>query len=142
MQNPFYSASPYGLHLGLAFIRIVTGGLMVFHGLELFDAEKIKSYGQWLTDLKFPAPVLMAYLGKGAEFAGGILLVAGFFTRFAALLIALTMLVVTFFMGSGKVFTDDQHPFLFVLLAALFFFTGPGQWSLDHLFFTDKNRRI
>ena len=115
---------------------------MVFHGLELFDAEKIKSYGQWLTDLKFPAPVLMAYLGKGAEFAGGILLVAGFFTRFAALLIALTMLVVTFFMGSGKVFTDDQHPFLFVLLAALFFFTGPGQWSLDHLFFTDKNRRI
>lgn len=111
---------------------------MLYHGLELFDAEKIRGYGQWLSDLNFPAPVLMANLGKGAELAGGILLVLGFFTRPAALLIAVTMLTVCFFMGNGRIFTDDQHPFLFVLLAALFFFTGPGQWSLDHFFFTHK----
>lgn len=141
MNNPFFSASPYGLHFGLALIRVITGVLMIYHGLELFDAEKIKGYGQWLSDLKFPAPVLMAYLGKGAEFAGGILLLLGFFTRSAALLIAVTMLVVSFFMGNGKLFTDDQHPFLFVLLAMLFFFTGPGHWSLDHFFFTNKNQR-
>ena len=140
MPNPFYSASPYLLHAGLALIRMITGVLMVYHGLEVFDAEKIKGYGQWLSDLNFPAPVLMAYFGKGAELAGGILLLLGFFTRAAALLIAVTMLVVSFFMGSGKVFTDDQHPFLFVLLAALFFFTGPGQWSLDHVFFSNKKQ--
>lgn len=140
MRNPFFSASPFGFHFGLALLRIITGGLMIFHGMELFDAGKMIKYGQWLSDLTFPAPVLMAYLGKGAEFAGGILLAAGFFTRFAALLIAVTMLVVCLFMGSGKIFTDDQHPFLFVLLAALFFFTGPGQWSLDHIFFTHKKQ--
>jgi putative oxidoreductase len=141
MRSPFFSALPYGLHFGLALVRIITGVLMIYHGLELFDAEKMKGYGQWLTDLNFPAPVLMGYLGKGAEFAGGLLLLVGFFTRFAALLIAITMLVVCLFMGHGRLFTDDQHPFLFVLLGIVFFFTGPGQWSLDHLFFTDKNRR-
>ena len=140
MPNPFYSAEPYGLHAGLALVRIVTGAFMLYHGLELFDADKIKGYGQWLSDLTFPAPVLMAYLGKGAELAGGILLILGLFTRSAALLIAVTMLTVCFFMGSGKVFTDDQHPFLFVLLAALFFFTGPGKWSLDHFFFSPKKQ--
>ncbi len=140
MHNSFYAASPYRLDFGLALVRMITGTLMIYHGLELFDADKLKGYTQWLTDLKFPAPALMAYLGKGAEFAGGILLAAGLFTRFAALLIAITMLVVTFFMGSGKLFTDDQHPFLFVLLGAVFFFTGPGQWSLDHVFFTHKKK--
>lgn len=140
MPNPFYSAEPYVLHTGLALVRMVTGALMLYHGLELFDAEKIRNYGQWLSDLTFPSPVLMAYLGKGAELAGGILLLLGLFTRSAALLIAVTMLVVCFFMGKGRIFTDDQHPFLFVLLAALFFFTGPGKWSLDHFFFTPKKQ--
>jgi putative oxidoreductase len=140
MSNPFYSSSPYKVHVGLALVRIITGVLMIYHGLELFDAEKIKGYGQWLSDLTFPAPVLMAYLGKGAELAGGIMLVLGLFTRSAALLIAIAMLTVCFLMGKGKVFTDDQHPFLFVLLAVLFFFTGPGQWSLDYFFFTHKKQ--
>ncbi|HEV7333768.1 MAG TPA: DoxX family protein [Flavisolibacter sp.] len=140
MPNPFYSAEPYLQHAGLALVRMITGVLMIYHGMELFDAEKIRGYGQWLSDLTFPAPVLMAYLGKGAELAGGILLVLGLFTRPAALLIAVTMLTVCFLMGSGKIFTDDQHPFLFVLLAVLFIFTGPGQWSLDHIFFTRKKQ--
>lgn len=113
---------------------------MIYHGLEVFDTDKMIKYGQWLSDLTFPAPVLMAYLGKGAELAGGILLALGLFTRPAALLIAVAMLTVCFFMGNGRLFTDDQHPFLFVLLAALFFFTGPGQWSLDHIFFTPKKQ--
>jgi putative oxidoreductase len=47
--------------------------------------------------------------------------------------LAITMLTVTFGMGHGKVFTDDQHPFLFVLLALAFFFTGPGKWSMDRI---------
>jgi putative oxidoreductase len=38
-------------------------------------------------------------------------------------------------MGEGKIFTDSQHPFLFALLAAVFFFNGPGPWSLDYHFF-------
>lgn len=113
--------------------------LMIYHGYEVFDADKMKGYEQRLTDLKFPSPSLMAYLGKGGEFVVGILLMIGFLTRFAAIFLAITMAVICFIMGKGKVFTDDQHPFLFILLAAIFFFTGAGKWSVDQLLFRNKN---
>jgi putative oxidoreductase len=140
IRNQFLSASPFWFNGGVALVRIITGALMIYHGIEVFDADKMKNYAKWLTDLKFPSPLLMAYLGKGSELVCGALLLVGLFTRPAALLLAVTMLVILFGMGHGKIFTDDQHPFLFVLLALLFFFTGPGKWSLDQRFFTEKNR--
>lgn len=139
MLKSFGFFSPAFLSFGFAAIRVITGILMVYHGLEVFDADKIAGYGRWLTDLGFPAPKLMAYLGKGTEFVGGLLLAAGLFTRLAALALAITMLLVCFGMGQGRVFTDDQHPFLFVLLAAIFFFTGAGKWSMDSLIFGHRN---
>lgn len=139
MQNRLLHLSPFFLSLGFAVIRVITGVLMVYHGWEVLEADKMKGYGDWLKDLKFPAPYVMAYLGKGAEFVGGLLLTVGLFTRLAALALAVTMLLVCFGMGHGRIFTDDQHPFLFVLLSFLFFFTGAGKWSLDHYFFPTKN---
>ena len=133
--------SPHGLwyHEGLALVRVTTGILMTYHGYEVFMVDKMDGYHQWLSDLKFPSPAFMAYLGKGAELIGGILLTLGLFTRFAAILIAITMAVVCFGMGDGKFMTNDQHPFLFVLISLLFFFTGAGKYSLDYLFFNNTN---
>jgi putative oxidoreductase len=127
--------SPLFLSAGFAFIRIVSGALMIYHGLEVFNGDKMSGYGNWLRDLRFPVPVAMAWLGKGSELVGGILLAVGLFTRTAALLLTITMLVVCFGLGNGRIFTDDQHPFLFALLTAIFFFTGGGKWSIDHLIF-------
>ncbi|HEY0751017.1 MAG TPA: DoxX family protein [Chitinophagaceae bacterium] len=133
--------SPGGLwyHEGLALVRVTTGILMIYHGYEVFMGDKMDGYNQWLTDLKFPSPAFMAYLGKGAELVGGILLTLGLFTRLAAILLAITMAVVCFGMGDGKFLTNDQHPFLFVLISLLFFFTGAGKYSLDSLFFNNTN---
>jgi putative oxidoreductase len=139
MLKSFGFISPLFLSVGFAAVRVITGVLMMYHGIEVFDAEKIRGYGQWLTDLSFPAPLLMAYLGKGAEFVGGLLLAAGLFTRLAALVLAVTMLIICFGMGQGRIFTDDQHPFLFVLLTAVFFFTGAGKWSIDSRIFGHRN---
>lgn len=139
-NSPFLSANPIRFNSGLALVRIVTGGLMIYHGLEVFEADKIKGYEQWLGDLKFPAPLVMAYLGKGGEFVGGILLALGLFTRLASLLLASIMAVICFGMSNGKFYADDQHPFLFILLSLLFIFTGPGKWSLDRVFFSRKDR--
>jgi len=49
------------------------------------------------------------------------------------------MLYISLFVGTGKIWYQDQHPFLFVLLALVFFFTGPGKYSIDHILFTKKN---
>jgi uncharacterized membrane protein YphA (DoxX/SURF4 family) len=40
-------------------------------------------------------------------------------------------------MGEGHVLSGDSA-FLLLLIFLHFFFTGPGKWSLDNLFFTKK----
>jgi putative oxidoreductase len=97
---------------GLATIRIITGLLMAYHG--------------WV------------YIGKGLELVTGICFVLGLFTRVAALLMVLDMLFICFKVGNGRFWYEDQHPFIFALLALLFFFTGPVKWSIDLLRFKNK----
>jgi uncharacterized membrane protein YphA (DoxX/SURF4 family) len=45
------------------------------------------------------------------------------------------MCYLVFFLGKGNIWYDDQHPFLFVLLALVFFFTGGGRISVENLLF-------
>lgn len=80
----------------------------------------------------------MVYIGKAAELVGGILLSLGLFTRIACVILIIVMSYIAFFVGHGKIWYEDQHPFLFVLLAFIFFFTGPGNFSLDKLIFNNK----
>ena len=139
-MNRFFSPSPLWQQEGIAIVRIIVGFFMIYHGWEVFDAAKMKEYTTWNTFKDYGAPAFMVYLGKGAELVGGILLTLGLFTRLACLIIAGTMLYIVFFVGNGKFWMQDQHPFLFVLLAFVFFFTGPGKWSLDQLIFRRYNR--
>jgi uncharacterized membrane protein YphA (DoxX/SURF4 family) len=139
-MKPLFSTSTIGYHPDLAFVRIIVGLFMVYHGWEVFDEEKMKEYLTWDPFQNSPAQ-LMVYAGKLSELIGGSLLVLGFLTRIATLLITGTMLYISLFVGSGKIWCEDQHPFLFVLLGLIFFFTGPGRHSLDHLVFTKTNNR-
>jgi putative oxidoreductase len=116
---------------GLAIIRILTGLLMLYHGLELFDSSKMDEYLKWDAIKKFPVPEIMVYLGKLIEFAGGIFFILGFFTRVAAVVMAINMFFICFYIGNGRFYYEDQHPFIFGLLCLVFFFYGAGTWSLD-----------
>jgi len=123
---------------GIALVRIIVGFFMIYHGLEVFDKEIMKGYLTWDSFKGFSSPAFMVYMGKIAELVAGIFLTSGLFTRFASLVLIFTMLYVSFFVGHGKVWYEDQHPFLFVLLGLIFFFTGPGKWSVDHLLFSKR----
>ena len=138
----FFSAQGFAQHTGLGLIRIIVGAFMVYHGLEVFLHDKMVGYAQWLSDLHFPAPSTMAYLGKGSELVGGIFLLLGLFTRLAVIPLIITMGVIAFGMGHGKIWMDDQHPFLFMLLCLVFFFYGPGRFSLDKLLFKKNDPRL
>ena len=123
---------------GLAILRIITGLLMAYHGWEVFDSNKMSEYAKWDTVKTLPAAAFMVYLGKGLEFISGTLLVLGLFTRLAALFMAINMLFICFIVGNGKFYYEDQHPFIFAMLAMVFFFTGPVKWSIDQLIFKGK----
>jgi putative oxidoreductase len=117
---------------GLALIRIITGALLIYHGHELLVPAQMKGYTQWLGDLHYPLPAMFAHAGKAAELLGGISLLLGLWMRVFLVPLILTLLLITFTMGHGKVFTDDQHPFVLALLCAVFFCSGPGAWSVDN----------
>ncbi|GAB3995424.1 hypothetical protein GCM10028807_35520 [Spirosoma daeguense] len=129
----FFSAEGIYQGVGLALIRIIVGLLLTYHGWEVFDPIKMKEYADWDVFKGTSSATLMVYLGKGSELVAGILFATGFLIRLACLITIGTMLYISFFIGHGKIWYEDQHPFLFVLLALVFFFTGSGQWSIDAL---------
>ena len=127
-MNNFFSPEPFYQQTGIGILRIITGLLLVYHGIELFDAETMKVYTTW-DSLK--ASTLLPYIGKAGELISGILLTIGLFTRPACIIIMATFIYITFFVGGGKFWYQDQHPFMFVLMSLVFIFTGPGNFSVD-----------
>jgi putative oxidoreductase len=136
-MNPFFSHSPILLDKGIAVIRIVIGFLLIYHGIEIFFPETMNSYLQW-DMFKGPYGKFMVYAGKTTEFIAGILLSLGLLTRVCALLLIGNFSYITFFVGQGRFWYEDQHPFMFALFGILFLFTGPGAWSLDRIIFHKK----
>ena len=128
------SPNPILLKQALATVRIIIGLLLVYHGQEVFDPELMQTYMTWET-FKGDSAAFMVYAGKTSELIAGLLLTLGLFTRVGAIVTAGTLGYITFFVGQGHFWYEDQHPFMFVLFGLLYFFTGPGTWSLDEYIF-------
>lgn len=124
------ASSPLWQERAYAIVRIIVGLLLVYHGIEIFDKKVMGTYFTWEV-FDTPVGVPLVYAGKAAELLAGLLIAAGWWTRAGALLCIGTMLFITFIVGQGKFWYEDQHPFMFVLFGVLFFFKGAGQWSLD-----------
>ena len=136
MFKSLLSPKPLFFETGIALIRIFVGLMMTYHGWEVFDRATMEPYFEWEQIKGLPAPPeFSAYLGKGLELVTGLCLAFGFLTRIAAILLSLNMLFITFYMGNGIFWYQDQHPFLFAILGAVFFFTGPVKWSVDQKLF-------
>ena len=138
-MNKFFSSLPVAQNYGIAIVRIITGILLVYHGWELFNAEKMEMYTGWFVERKYSNPAAWAYAGKIAEFLAGLGFVLGLFTRLASLAAIAAFAGIIFLLGDkGKIFQGDQHPFLFILLAFTFMFTGPGAIAADNLIFKKR----
>jgi len=135
----FFSPLPLCQNSGLAFIRIITGGFLIYHGCEMFDTPSMNEYFKWNMFRDSAFAKSFVYGGKVAEFLGGILLVLGLFTRIACIIVICTLGYIAFFVGHGKIWYEDQYPFLFVVIGFIFIFTGPGAFSLDNAIFKNKN---
>ena len=131
-MNRFFSSKPIWQNNGTALVRIVIGAFLIYHGKEIFESAKMQEYLKWD---EFKSSSFLPYLGKGAEFVAGILLLPGLLTRAASLIMIGTFIYITFFVGKGDFWMDDQYPFLFAMFGFVFLFTGPGSFALDNLIF-------
>lgn len=83
--------------------------LLIYHGMEIFDPELMSGGGMF----KGAYAKVMVYAAKAAESTSGVLLVLGLLTRVSALLIVGTFAYITFFVGQGRFWYEEQHPFMF-----------------------------
>lgn len=138
-MNGNFSQQELVQNAGLAIVRLVVGFFMIYHGWEIFSETKMNEYMQWDQIKLSSTGKFVVYAGKLAELIAGVLLFLGLLTRVASVLVIGTMSYIAFFVGHGKVWYEDQHPFLFVLLGIVFLFSGGGRWSADHYVFKKKS---
>jgi putative oxidoreductase len=131
----FLLSAPLWQNWGLFVVRLIFAFFLIYHGYEVFDNKLMKGYTEW--DV-FKTNTWLPYFGKATELLAGFLLLLGFLTRISCLIVIATFTYITFFVGSGKFWYDDQHPFMFILLALMFIFTGPGAGALDSVVFKKK----
>jgi putative oxidoreductase len=119
-----------------AFMRFVTGVILVPHGLNKVFTSTIARYSGVIAGKGIPLSELMAYLLFITESVGAICLAIGLFTRIAAAMIGIQMLVIVFVFQwqYGYFWTNCGYEFalLWALLCVGIFFRGGGRDSVDH----------
>ena len=118
-------------------VRAIVGVIMAAHGLQKLLAGP-GNFGGVLAQLGVPAPTLTGYVVTLVELGGGILLVVGLFSRLAALLLTIDLVVAILLVKVGVGFLSPEGggagAELDLALIAGFLailFAGPGRISLD-----------
>lgn len=120
---------------GRAILRVVVGVIFVMHGGQKLSMG-FHNVAGFLGSLGIPLPTLAAIVLTLVEFLGGIALILGLLTRYAAALLALDMLValITYHVKNGF-FVPKGVEFPLLLLAANLYLllAGAGSMAIDTL---------
>ncbi len=121
-------------------LRLALGIIFVLHGYgKLFGGHPgMEAFTGMVAGMGFPAPTVFAYAAALSEFVGGICVIVGLGTRYAASAIAIVMLVAW---GKVKHFALPMGDidFLSLAVALSLVLTGPGKASLDKKYCNKEN---
>ena len=132
-------------------MRAMAGGVFLSEGILKFVYTN-QGVGRF-TKLGIPAPELTATFVGGLEIIGGILLIAGLFTRVIAIPFIIEMVVailttkISLYLGTSPlplppslpkvgfwaVMHETRSDYAQILTAIFLLVVGPGPWSLDAL---------
>lgn len=98
-----------------------------FHGGNTFAA--LEHHSHYVASLGFP--YWMGIVSALTEFVGGILILVGLFTRFAALLIAINMLVAVVMVNRHHGYSGSEYSLALLVIALMLFFYGAGVCAMD-----------
>jgi putative oxidoreductase len=120
-------------------LRLPIGIIFVAHGAQKlfgwFGGYGLEGTGQWMDSIGLHPGALMALLAGGAEFFGGLALLAGFLVRPAAAMQAFAMLVAIFsvHISKGLFMANNGYEYALALLAVTvtLIVSGAGRLSVD-----------
>jgi putative oxidoreductase len=135
MSKWLNSLQPWGafllrLALGIAMVYhgyakvIPPGG---FHGGNTFSA--LNHHAHFVASLGLP--YWLGYVSALTEFVGGILLIFGLLTRFAAFLVAVNMLVALLLVNRHHGYAGSEYPLALFAIAIMLVVYGAGAVALD-----------
>ena len=119
---------------GITILRVVVGIVFLMHGWQKLFVFHFAGVAGFLGQLGVPAPSVMGVVLTLVEFLGGIALILGLFTRWAAWLLAIEMVVAILLVHFKHGFFMPQgFEFALTLLAAnlALALNGPGSASVD-----------
>ena len=117
---------------GLLAIRLLSGGMMLTHGLPKFD----RLFGEGPVKFADPfglGPEISLGMVLFAEVGCSLLVMLGFKTRWATLPLLFTMLMASFYAHAADPFSDKELSLLFFTLFLSILISGGGRFSLDHI---------
>ena len=114
-------------------MRLTLGAVMTVHGYhKVFGG--LHHHVEFVSSLGLPG--WTAYLSALAEFVGGLMVLAGFFTRFAALAICIDLSVAIWKVHFHNGLTGNggmESPLALASLAFALIFFGAGPIAIDHV---------
>ena len=126
-------------------LRIVLGLIFIAHGAEKLFKHKPKGVSDYFQSLGIPAPMFFAYVVTCTEFLGGMFLLAGLLTRWAAAALSIEMLValVTVRFKTGLISRTTpggsvggyELEFALSAMAFVLVILGAGKFSVDWIAF-------
>lgn len=111
-------------------MRLALGASMIFHGYsKVVPHGALDHHAHYVASLGLP--YWLGYVSALTEFAGGILLVLGLLTRFAAFLISINMLVALITVNRHHGYSGSEYSLALFVIAAMLVFYGAGTLALD-----------
>ena len=122
-------------------LRVGVGVIFAAHGAQKlfgwFGGYGLEGTAGWLESIGLEPGLLMAAMAGGAEFFGGLLLIAGLLVRPTALILAITMVVaiLTVHLPNGLFMANNGYEFGLALLVVSIglVFRGAGSLSADRV---------
>tara|TARA_B100001758_G_scaffold108032_1_gene92529 strand:+ start:749 stop:1192 length:444 start_codon:yes stop_codon:yes gene_type:complete len=139
--NNLYPKDLY-VSYSLLILRVIASVMMIInHGWNkiLAGQEKWNRLGTALTDfigIDFMS-VFFGFMAAFSESIGMVMVIFGIFTRPAAFLLLFTM-----FVASMNHLVDGEFPelaIMYLIVMLVLLISGPGKFSLDYKFFSQKN---
>lgn len=121
-----------GCSLFLLMLRVVFGLLLMSHGVQ-----------KWVilssTSAMFPDPIglggqVSLLLAIFAELFCSLFFIVGMFYRLALIPMIITLGVAFLIIHGGSIVQGGELAFVYLVMFILLYVTGPGKYSVDHLF--------
>ena len=121
--------------IGLLLLRVVTGTGFVFLFEKVLPRGGVWGPEEWsvtnVAAMGFPLPLVFAWMAVLSEFVGGLLIIGGMWTRYAAAINTVVTFVAAFIFHGGAVTGSGFSATLFFVLCLTLTISGPGRFSLD-----------